>query len=594
VLCYRLKLTSRFFESKAWALGATLALAVSSHAATPTVDPSFGTNGMVEQAFAGMGGVVRSVLARRDGSILAHGAYQYGYTPGPFGQPFPAFRGAIASYRPDGSLDTTFGQQGVVDPAPNELLPKLMLRDGKLVGVTAKGLIRYNADGTADAAFRTDGAASIAWYDKTAAYLVEQADGRIVAAGTVGAGIGVVVVLRFDADGSLDPTFNYVGAAIAPLGDSVGDTCAGLTITPEGKVVVAATANGPSHAQAIALMRFNRDGSLDSTFGANGRASNPLVPNARESGAFLVRQPSGRLVVLGGRTLDGSIVTNGLLLAGFEPDGRADASFGTAGTTYVNGVASLNDVKLDIGGRLLAVTLSNSAAIPHNVLRFTQDGVLDDTFADAGVMTSPILPEIFAISLQSNGDLLLGGSSAARNFAVARYTDGPVGVVEFYNAKLDHYFLTLDPYEARDLDIGVHIGWTRTGQSFRLYGSNEAAPGTGFNPVCRFYIPPQHGDSHFFSADPLECADVLTKAQTDPNYSGYVYETASAFHAALPDRTTGACPAGTVSVYRLWNHRADSNHRYTTDPAIRASMIAKGYAPEGYGPDGVAMCAPAP
>ena len=43
-------------------------------------------------------------------------------------------------------------------------------------------------------------------------------------------------------------------------------------------------------------------------------------------------------------------------------------------------------------------------------------------------------------------------------------------------------------------------------------------------------------------------------------------------HAALPDPATGACPAGTVPVYRLWNQRADSNHRYTTDPGIKAYM----------------------
>ena len=61
---------------------------------------------------------------------------------------------------------------------------------------------------------------------------------------------------------------------------------------------------------------------------------------------------------------------------------------------------------------------------------------------------------------------------------------------------------------------------------------------------------------------------------------------------ALPDATSGACAAGTVAVYRLWNRRADSNHRYVTDPALRSAMLARGYLPEGYGEQGVAMCAP--
>jgi hypothetical protein len=227
-------------------------------------------------------------------------------------------------------------------------------------------------------------------------------------------------------------------------------------------------------------------------------------------------------------------------------------------------------------------------------MRFTTQGLLDTSFGDGGVLASSILPNVLSISLQPDGDLLMGGSSAAGNFAVARYAGAPVTAVEFYNASLDHYFMTLNPYEATDLDNAVHRGWVRTGQALRLYGSEASAEGQGFNPVCRFYIPPQHGDSHFFSADADECSNVLGKIQTDPNYSGYVYETASAFHAALPDTTTGACPAGTTSVYRLWNHRADSNHRYTTDPAIKAAMIASGYVSEGYGPNGVAMCSSAP
>jgi hypothetical protein len=52
-----------------------------------------------------------------------------------------------------------------------------------------------------------------------------------------------------------------------------------------------------------------------------------------------------------------------------------------------------------------------------------------------------------------------------------------------------------------------------------------------------------------------------------------------------------SCVPGEVPVYRLWNQRVDSNHRYTTDPAIKAQMIAKGYVAEGCGPDAIMMCA---
>lgn len=159
--------------------------------------------------------------------------------------------------------------------------------------------------------------------------------------------------------------------------------------------------------------------------------------------------------------------------------------------------------------------------------------------------------------------------------------------VEYYHAGLDHYFTSPLAADIEALDSRRLAGWVRTGQSFAA----ELAAAAGRSPVCRFYIPPAHGDSHFLSASPAECAAVRDRIGTDPNFTGYVEETAAAFHVVLPDATTGACPAGHAAVYRLWNARADSNHRLTADPQTKASMLARGYVAEGYGPDQVAMCA---
>ena len=164
--------------------------------------------------------------------------------------------------------------------------------------------------------------------------------------------------------------------------------------------------------------------------------------------------------------------------------------------------------------------------------------------------------------------------------------------IEFYHAGFDHYFITRLPEEIDALDSGRLTGWSRTGRAFEVFAT-AAEGGPGANPVCRFYIPPQKGDSHFFSASLAECADILGKIPTDSNYAGYIYESPDAFYAALPNTTTGACPAGTVPVYRLWNQRTDSNHRYTPDPGIKAAMLAKGYFAEGYGNDAVSLCSPA-
>jgi alpha-tubulin suppressor-like RCC1 family protein len=162
------------------------------------------------------------------------------------------------------------------------------------------------------------------------------------------------------------------------------------------------------------------------------------------------------------------------------------------------------------------------------------------------------------------------------------YVLAPAAVIEYYNSSLDHYFMTLIDAEIAALDSGTTPGWQRTGYSFKALPLED----TGYAPVCRFYIPPNLGDSHFYSAFADECDDVRIR------YPTFVYESGQVMWVKLPDVASGACPAGTLPVYRLWNHRADSNHRYTTDLAVRSAMIARGYVPEGYGPDGVAMCAP--
>lgn len=200
------------------------------------------------------------------------------------------------------------------------------------------------------------------------------------------------------------------------------------------------------------------------------------------------------------------------------------------------------------------------------------------------------LPTDGFYAVDRNGTLT---TNSAGNFAgsIASVPPMPVTAVEYHNAALDHYFISALQPDIDALDTGRIPGWQRTGQSFKVYPSLAPAD-LAASPVCRFYIPPQHGNSHFLSASPDECAAILQASATNPNYSGYVYETANAFYVDLPNTLTGACPPRTGPVFRLWNGRADSNHRYTIDPAIKAQMVALGYSAEGYGPDKVSMCAP--
>jgi len=156
-----------------------------------------------------------------------------------------------------------------------------------------------------------------------------------------------------------------------------------------------------------------------------------------------------------------------------------------------------------------------------------------------------------------------------------------ISVVEYYNASLDHYFITPLAAEQSKLDSGLTpTPWTRTGQAFNVFEPG----GTSTSPVCRFYIPPGLGDSHFFGRGTAECDSAQT---SNPSF---VLESSALFFTALP--TAGVCPGSTTPVYRVFSNRADANHRYTTDHTTREQMVAKGWLAEGDGPDHVVMCAP--
>ncbi len=184
----------------------------------------------------------------------------------------------------------------------------------------------------------------------------------------------------------------------------------------------------------------------------------------------------------------------------------------------------------------------------------------------------------------------MAAAAFAAAIACAPAAAGMIDAIEFYNASLDHYFVTAFADEISKLDSGATVGWQRTGQSFKVLEAGDTTPGA--SSVCRFYGVPAAGlDSHFYSASAVECDAVKLKFPT-----AWLLESTDVFQVYLPNLTTGVCPSNTVAVYRSWNKRADSNHRYTTSAAVQAAMIAKGYAAEGYGAAGheVAMCAPMP
>jgi hypothetical protein len=174
-----------------------------------------------------------------------------------------------------------------------------------------------------------------------------------------------------------------------------------------------------------------------------------------------------------------------------------------------------------------------------------------------------------------------------------------VAAVEYYDAPRNHYFISASAPDIEALDSGTIPGWQRTGATLMVAESSVTNLGLEYtyygSAVCRFYLPPEEGDSHFFSGSSDECAQVQQR------FPEFILETSAAFYVTLPNPATGDCPVmpgfidGDIPlqpVFRLWNQRRDTNHRYTSDLNIRNDMIGRGWVSEGYGPLGVVMCLP--
>lgn len=153
-------------------------------------------------------------------------------------------------------------------------------------------------------------------------------------------------------------------------------------------------------------------------------------------------------------------------------------------------------------------------------------------------------------------------------------------VDEFYSPTVNDFFLTGWQPEIDALNSGEFGTWQALDTFIAFDGPvNAGFPGEA-TPVCRFWT----GHSHFFSASPDECAAVYE------NYPGFTLESWAAFYIYLPD-VAGECFANEIPVYRLWDGVSDS-HFYTTSLEERDYLVTNGWISEGYGPDGVAMCAP--
>lgn len=399
-----------------------------------TLDSTFGTGGIVKTAFSTncVSSGAQSVALQADGKIVMAGGYESGSV---------AYF-ALARYKANGALDSTFGNNGkVTTPFSSQAygLAVAIQADGKIVvagwafnssvsGNTKFALARYNVNGSLDITFGSSGTLTLILGALSQAYsLIIQPDGKILVAGRSenGTGTGKFELIRLNSNGGADVTFKN-SSTLVGIGYDYGNA---IALQTDGKIVVAGESSSTTYTD-FSLLRYKSDGNLDSSFGANGIVITDIA--GTDKGKSVAIQADGKILVAG--YSDGSFA-----LVRYNTNGTLDNTFGTSGiaikyigsnNSYGRSVVIQSDGKILVGGYTYNdVAYYSSFAL----VRFNSNGGIDNTFGTAGVATTSIgTREDFgnSLALQPDGKILLAGTSTyisgftCSDFALVRYNGG--------------------------------------------------------------------------------------------------------------------------------------------------------------------------
>jgi uncharacterized delta-60 repeat protein len=396
-----------------------------------------------------------------------------------------------------GELDTSFGIDGKLVHDVSSLLPDLgpaigamvVLPNGKILMGGSSGfrfvLARYHPDGTIDTSFGIDGVTQVS--DFRGADLDVMDDGRIVAAGTAFDPQFAFdfEVVRFNADGSLDSTFANNGRAFTDFSGMRDDGTA-VAVQSDGKIVAGGFTTTPlappaSHLD-FALVRYNSNGTLDTGFGDGGKVITDVSGVGFPDNIWdLAIQSDGKYVAAGqsetiARVIDDpecgcpvTIARIDLAIARYDNDGSLDAGFGSGGKVAIqltnpatDNPSTAQSVAIQRDGKIVAAGEGDG----FGVVRLNEDGSLDSSFGNGGKVNTPFLTRgdrANAVILAPGGRIIVAGrvetGRADRDFGIAQYNK---------NGTLDSHFgedgkVTTDIANFGD-DVARSVARTRGGR----------------------------------------------------------------------------------------------------------------------------------
>jgi uncharacterized delta-60 repeat protein len=383
----------------------------------------------------------------------------------------------ITRYTMDGAIDGTFGTGGVVK-ARSETnnsargYGMALQPDGKIVmagwnwpGTIDFCVMRFNADGSFDNSFGTDGKVTtpIGSGNDEGTNVAIQSDGKIVVTGSSfnASGNTDYVVIRYTSAGAVDSTFGTNGIVTTdinsydiPEGIAINSTTGAITIAGTSNSNYSLLGNHHTGNGDFTVVRYTSSGALDGSFGTGGIATFDISSGSADAAHSLAVQPDGKLIVAG--TTVRTVNNKDVVVVRLTTAGALDASFGTGGIAIENydgvnsddecrSVAVQSDGKIVIGGSVDAFpNTTGSNPIGLMLMRFTTNGALDPSFNGDGKTAANIAwtDNDFgvAIALSGNRIYLAGSSGQPKDLAIAAFQNSvggtlPLVLSQFYGQK---------------------------------------------------------------------------------------------------------------------------------------------------------------
>jgi uncharacterized delta-60 repeat protein len=337
----------------------------------------------------------------------------------------------------DGTLDNTFSDNGTARANFGkgfEFAKDVSIQeDGKIILVgwvetreLKFAVARFSSDGTADTSFSGNGRVTINFdpaFEEANAVAVQPGDGKILIAGTSGANARFAVA-RFNPDGTLDPSFSGDGKASTNFAPGL-DEAEGIALQPNGKILL----GGGTGDFKFGVARFNPDGSRDTSFGRDGRATvNFTTAPVELDVATEVRLQGDRKIVLGG--IVGANDTK-FALARFNRGGGLDRSFsgnGKARTNITEGDDQAFGLVIQPDDKLILVGTAGFSGSDSEfaLVRYEPDGGLDESFGGDGQVTTNFTQgdeSGWDVALQDDGKIVMSGGAGFPDsfYSAARY-----------------------------------------------------------------------------------------------------------------------------------------------------------------------------